>query len=71
MTIHDPYRKRVQLAAVRFALAERELELADFRSELAVFQDRHLRQLGVLYVELIAREGPWLIAMVLQKWNNL
>lgn len=30
-------RKREELAAVRATLAERELELVDFRSQLAVF----------------------------------
>jgi chromosome segregation ATPase len=45
-------RKREELAAVKAALAERELELTDFRSQLAVFQGRYMRQVGVLYAEL-------------------
>ena len=45
-------RKREQLAAIRATLAERELELLDFRSQLAAFQGRYLRQVGVLYAEL-------------------
>ena len=45
-------RKREELAAVKAALAERELELADFRSQLAVFQGRYMRQVAVLYAEL-------------------
>jgi hypothetical protein len=45
-------RKREELAAIRGALAERELELINFRSELAAFEGRYLRQVGVLYAEL-------------------
>ena len=45
-------RKRVELAAVRAALAERELELADLRAQLKSFEGRYLRQVGVLYAEL-------------------
>jgi len=45
-------RKREELAAIRATLAERELELVDFRSQLAAFEGRYLRQVGVLYAEL-------------------
>jgi hypothetical protein len=45
-------RKREELASVRAALAERELELADFRVMLKSFEGRYLRQVGVLYAEL-------------------
>jgi hypothetical protein len=45
-------RKREEFATIRANLAERELELADFRSQLAVFQGRYMRQVGVLYAEL-------------------
>jgi hypothetical protein len=45
-------RKREELAAVRAMLAERELELVDLRSQLAVFEGRYLRQVGALYAEL-------------------
>jgi len=45
-------RKREELSAVRGALAERELELADLRSQLAAFEGRYLREVGVLYAEL-------------------
>ena len=45
-------RKREELAAIRATLAERELELVDLRSELAAFEGRYLRQVGVLYAEL-------------------
>ena len=45
-------RKREELAAVRAALAERELELIDFRGQLAAFEGRYLRQVGMLYAEL-------------------
>jgi hypothetical protein len=45
-------RKREDLAAVKAALAERELELTDFRSQLAVFRGRYMRQVGVLFAEL-------------------
>lgn len=33
-------------------LAERELELIDFRGQLAAFEGRYLRQVGTLYAEL-------------------
>ena len=45
-------RKREELASVRAALAERELELAYFRAQLKSFEGRYLRQVGVLYAEL-------------------
>jgi chromosome segregation ATPase len=45
-------RKREELSAVRAALAERELELADLRAQLKSFEGRYLRQVGVLYAEL-------------------
>jgi predicted secreted protein len=45
-------RKREELAAIRATLAERELELVDLRSQLAVFEGRYLRQVGTLYAEL-------------------
>ena len=34
------HRKREELAAIRAVLAERELELVDFRSQLAAFEGR-------------------------------
>jgi hypothetical protein len=45
-------RKREELAAIRATLAERELELVDLRSQLASFEGRYLRQVGILYAEL-------------------
>jgi len=45
-------RKREELAVIRAALAERELELVDLRRELAAFEGRYLRQVGILYAEL-------------------
>jgi peptidoglycan hydrolase CwlO-like protein len=45
-------RKRAELDAVKAALAERELELADLRGHLAAFEGRYLRQVGALYAEL-------------------
>jgi hypothetical protein len=45
-------RKREELAGIRATLAERELEIIDVRSELAAFEGRYLRQVGVLYAEL-------------------
>lgn len=45
-------RKRAELATIRATLAERELELLDLRSQLAAFEGRYLRQVGVLYAEL-------------------
>ena len=38
--------KRGELAAIRATLAERDLELADLRSQLAAFVGRYLRQAG-------------------------
>jgi hypothetical protein len=37
-------RKREEHAAVRAELAERELELADFRAQLKSFEGRYLRE---------------------------
>lgn len=45
-------RKREELGTMKATLAERELELADLRNQLAGFQGRYMRQVGVLYVEL-------------------
>ncbi len=45
-------RKREELASVRAALAERELELADLRAQLKSFEGQYLRQVGVLYADL-------------------
>ena len=45
-------RKRDELTAVRAALAERELDLADLRTQLKSFEGRYLRQVGILYAEL-------------------
>lgn len=45
-------RKREELAAIRSTLAERELELLDFRNQLAAFEGRYLREVGTLYAEL-------------------
>jgi uncharacterized coiled-coil DUF342 family protein len=45
-------RKREELAVIRAALAERELELVDLRRELAAFEGRYLRQVRSLYAEL-------------------
>ena len=44
--------KRRQLAAVRAALAEREADLAQFRSQLKAFESRYLHRVGILYAEL-------------------
>jgi hypothetical protein len=45
-------RKREELASVRAALAERELELIDLRAQLQSFEGLYLRRVGVLYAEL-------------------
>lgn len=44
--------KRERLAAVRAALAEREADIAQFRSQLKTFEVRYLQRVGVLYAEL-------------------
>ena len=46
------FRKREELAVISAALAEREVELVDLRSQLAAFEGRYLRQVGALYAEL-------------------
>ena len=48
----ETLRRREELAAIRATLAERELELADLRGQLAAFEGRYLRQVGILYAEL-------------------
>lgn len=45
-------RKRDELAAVQAVLAERELELTDFRLGLGTFEARYLREVGALYAAL-------------------
>jgi len=44
--------KRERLAAVRAALAEREADIAQIRSQLKAFEVRYLQRVGVLYAEL-------------------
>jgi len=44
--------RRERLAAVRAALAEREADVAQTRSQLKAFEGRYLRRVGVLYAEL-------------------
>ena len=44
--------KRERLAGVRAALAEREADIAQLRSQLKVFEVRYLQRVGVLYAEL-------------------
>jgi predicted nucleic acid-binding Zn-ribbon protein len=45
-------RQRDNLATIRATLAERELDLADLRTQLKSFEGRYLRQVGILYAEL-------------------
>ena len=44
--------KRERLAAVRAALADREADIAQLRSQLKSFEMRYLQRVGVLYAEL-------------------
>ena len=44
--------KRERLAAVRAALAEREADIAQLRSQLKAFEGQYLRRVGALYAEL-------------------
>ena len=44
--------KRAELAILQSDLTERELSLASLRAELAAFEGRYLREVGVLYAEL-------------------
>jgi hypothetical protein len=44
--------KRNELAVLQVQLADRELYAANLRGELAAFEGRYLRQVGVLYAEL-------------------
>ena len=48
----DLAEKRERLAAVRVALADREADIAQLRSQLKVFEVRYLQRVGVLYAEL-------------------
>ena len=45
-------KKRDELGLLQVQLAERELHLANLRAELAAFEGRYLRQVGLLYAEL-------------------
>jgi hypothetical protein len=45
-------RKREELAILQAELTERELYLTNLRAELAAFEGRYLREVGVLYAEL-------------------
>ena len=45
-------RARLQLAALRAALAAREQNLAHLRAQLNSFEARYIRQVGVLYIQL-------------------
>ena len=44
--------KRQELAILQAELTDRELSLASLRGELAAFEGRYLREVGVLYAEL-------------------
>ena len=44
--------KRERLVAVRVALAEREADIAQMRSQLKAFEVRYLQRVGILYAEL-------------------
>lgn len=48
----DLTEKRERLAAVRAALADREADIAQIRSQLKAFESRYLQRVGVLYAEL-------------------
>ena len=45
-------RKRQELAILQAELIDRELSLANLRAELAAFEGRYLREVGILYAEL-------------------
>ena len=45
-------RRRQELAILQAELTDRELSLANLRAELAAFEGRYLREVGVLYAEL-------------------
>jgi hypothetical protein len=49
---HELAKKRQELAILQAELADRELLLANLRAELAAFEGRYLREVGVLYAEL-------------------
>jgi hypothetical protein len=44
--------QREELTSTRALLAERELQVADLRTQLKTFEGRYLRQVGVLYADL-------------------
>ena len=45
-------KKRQELAILQAELTDRELSLANLRAEIAAFEGRYLREVGVLYAEL-------------------
>jgi hypothetical protein len=49
---HELERKQAELVALEAELIQRELDLATLRAELAYFESRYLRTVGVLYAEL-------------------
>jgi septal ring factor EnvC (AmiA/AmiB activator) len=48
----DLARKREELAVLQVELTDRELFLTNLRVEIAAFEGRYLREVGVLYAEL-------------------
>lgn len=48
----DLAKRRAELAILQAELTDRELSLAGLRAELAAFEGRYLRDIGVLYAEL-------------------
>ena len=50
--------KRIQLAVLEAELAQGELDLATFKTELTIFETRYLHEVGVLYAERLAKLTP-------------
>jgi hypothetical protein len=56
--------KRKELALLQAELIDRELFLVNLRAELAAFEGRYLREVGVLYAELDERSYDTIIRSI-------
>jgi hypothetical protein len=63
-------RKQAKLAALEGELIQRELDLATMRAELADFESRYLRTVGVLYAELDEIEAQIVEAQARREPSN-
>jgi septal ring factor EnvC (AmiA/AmiB activator) len=64
-------RKQTELDSLETELIQRELDLATLRAELAEFESRYLRTVGVLYAELDEIEAQIAEAQDLKKGSGI